>query len=254
MNYLENQRSSKRRPSGRALSIYQRAVIHNHSHKALAEEFGCSRQRIGRIVRVVQDWLDKYNHELEIPAVRAVHHSLLLKMYNRAMEEFDKSCETGVTTKVRKSVGRTAKVKTKVKDADGTETISETFQVLPEQNTLERVERQQCGDSRYLLAGDQLLKSIRSILGADAPKRTEISGPEGGPITLATMLKLVAENPPPIPELEEHPPNVIDVEAMLLEIQNQASAGQTSQPVSEAEYDQKYESEYSEAHPEPEDE
>lgn len=195
-----------------------------YSQRKIAATLGIALCTVNHDLKVIrEEWkqerVDDFEHRRELESRKIV------MMANEAWQAWEKSKGVVTTTKAKRVTGRTT-------DPDNP---------LPDLTTAEKTEREQHGDPRYWDAFFRCVERMCALWGLDAPKRTEISGPEGGPITLATMLKLVAENPPPIPELDEHPPNVIDVEAMLLELENMPD----SEPVSEQNY--------LEAQPEPED-
>ena len=89
----------------------------------------------------------------------------------------------------------------------------------------EKQSKGQTGNSSYLDLYIRCVERLCKLYGLDAPTRTEITGADGGPITIATMLKLIGDNPPPVPELEEHPPNVLDIDDALREIDAMSVGG-----------------------------
>ena len=188
--------SSKRtrqRPSPRAIEIFRRHQILGETQRAIAKAMGCSAPRVHQICRAVSTWLAEHHTEQNIPAIRHQHDQTLNWLLAEALGAWFRSKQPAKTTKAKMVRGR----------------VNKGGAPMPDLVTSEQVEREQCGDPRFLQVADQLLKGQRAMWGVDEPKRHECSGPDGGPITVATMLKLVAENPPPIPELPEHYDNVI---------------------------------------------
>jgi hypothetical protein len=72
--------------------------------------------------------------------------------------------------------------------------------------------KNQIGDPRFLDQIHKCVASRRAILGLDAPQRHEHSGPDGGPMTLATMLAAIDKAPAPPPPAAGHA-NVVDEDA-----------------------------------------
>lgn len=93
--------------------------------------------------------------------------------------------------------------------------------------------RNQNGDPRYLALVLRCEEARRALLALDAPRRTEPADFEGRPVTIANILEHIEKHPPPRPtSFDEHPSNVMDVEAVcrqLLELgpQDQETEGET---------------------------
>lgn len=168
---------------------------------------GCSAPRVHQICRYVSSWLSEQPAEPSIPAIRARHDLVFKWLLAESLTEWDRSKQPLKTTRAKIVRGR----------------VNQAGAPLPDLVTSEQIEQERCGDPRYLQLADQLLKSQRAMWGADAPKRSELTGADGGPITIATILKCVAENPPPAPaQLESHPANVMNVDAVLAQLLGQA--------------------------------
>lgn len=199
----------RRRPSERSLEIFRLHLVLGKTMREIAKDFGISVPRVSVICRTVSTWLNEYPVESNIPAIRAQHDQVFKWLIRESVVEWQKSKKSFKTTKAKMVRGRV--------DKDGNP--------LPDLVTSEQIEREQFGDPRYIQVVNDLMKSQRAMWGADEPKRTEISGPEGAPITIATVLKIVGDNPPPVPELEEHPANVLDLDDALREIDAMSVGG-----------------------------
>lgn len=87
--------------------------------------------------------------------------------------------------------------------------------VLEGENTQQprrKTMRSQHGDPRYLDLVHKCIAARCALLGLNAPQRLEHSGPEGGPMTLATMLAATDKAPAPPPPSVGHG-NVVDEDA-----------------------------------------
>lgn len=199
--------------------MFRRNLVLGESIRSIAKAYGCSFQRVSAACQCVRRWLADTQVENDIPALRNQHEQIIGWLLRETLTEWQKSKGSFKTTKARMVRGRVGK--------GGAQ--------LPDLVTSEQIEQERLGDPRYIQVANELLKSQRAMRGADEPKRTEISGPEGGPLTIATLLKVVAENPPPVPELELHPENVMDVESVLDQLENMPVEGET-EPVKDGEF------------------
>ena len=124
-----------------------------------------------------------------------------------AIRDFDQSCELELRTidwVQRESAEAWERSKKPTQSAvihgDGTSTPTR------------KILKNQIGDPRFLEQIHKCIASRRAILGLDAPQRLEHSGPDGGPMTLATMLAVTDKAAaPPAPTLA--PSNVVDEDA-----------------------------------------
>lgn len=74
--------------------------------------------------------------------------------------------------------------------------------------------KHQCGDKGFLHIIKECSARICEMYGSDAPKQTQITGLDGGSITLANVLAIIQENPPSPPAfIDPNPSNVIDVDS-----------------------------------------
>lgn len=89
----------------------------------------------------------------------------------------------------------------------------------------EKQTKGQAGNSSFLDLYVRCAERLCRLYGLDAPTRTELSGPDGGPITIGTLLKVVGDSPPPIPQLESKPQNVLDLDSAMAELDAIAGSG-----------------------------
>lgn len=75
--------------------------------------------------------------------------------------------------------------------ASGAATDADFLTVVERKTTDEA--KGQAGDARFLSAAIEALRSKRAIWGIEAPKKAEISGPQGGPIQVSGPAKAKAE-------------------------------------------------------------
>jgi predicted transcriptional regulator len=123
---------------------------------------------------------------------------------NSAIRDFDQSCELELRTidwlqrEAAEAWERSKKpAQSAVIHGDGTS--------APTRKTL----KNQNGDPRYLDAIQKCIASRCALLGLNAPQRLEHSGPDGGPMTLATMLAATDKAAAPPPPASAHG-NVVD--------------------------------------------
>jgi len=190
----------RRRPSERALAIYRRHAIVGRRRAEVAKEFGCSVRRVSLVCRGVERWISEQPPDVDVPALKLAHHLMLNGLAQEALAEWERSKQSVSVTKARMVQGRTDK-------SGAPQTVV----------TSEQVDRPQCGNPRYLHLCNDLLKSIRGIWGADAPRAGAAA--DDGPATLAGMLaSLEADVPEPPKSYDPHPSNVFDAASVKFDV------------------------------------
>lgn len=177
--------------------------LKGHTQREIAVQLGVSNGTVCNDIAAVraewrQDRIADYDDHREIRSKQ------ICRVMVAAWNAWERSCLDAESVKVSVIKGKT--------NAAGND--------LGDITRSEKTSKGQCGDPRFLEIYYRSVERLCHLYGLDAPKRTELTGPNGGPLTIATLLKVVADNPPPVPELESQPANVMDVESVLAQLEN----------------------------------
>lgn len=135
----------------------------------IGDELGVSKTTVHDDIKVSKQVLrDAQAASMELWQIEAV--ARYEAIYRTARREFDRSCLDHVTTTVEQMT-RTKKNGTRVQ--------------LPGKAT-QRTEGQ-AGSANLLRIMQECLRAIREIRGIDAPKRTELTGADGGPLEVKAV-------------------------------------------------------------------
>lgn len=197
---LSDNRHRRKGPSQRALDIYRRHAVLGQPQADIARALGCSRRRIAKICRGVDRWINEPGRAVDPAAVKMAHHVLLTGLVRETLVEWERSKEPSRVTKARLVQGRT--------DKNG-----EPQSVV----TSEQIDRDQCGNPRFLQVGNDLLKSIRAIWGAEASRSGRgVAGESCSlPMTLEALADYLAS---PAAARDRASSNVFDAEAVAEEM------------------------------------
>jgi hypothetical protein len=121
-----------------------------------------------------------------VPAVRAVEVARMERLIAMAMIGYQRSIQDKQRTKTVKGSRK----------GDRTETMTEG----------------QAGNPGFLRVIKECSERIAALLGADAPKTHEVSGPDGGPMTFIGLLAAAAKLPAPAPETD---PEILELERLM---------------------------------------
>lgn len=173
-----------------------RLYIRGCTTPQIAEELGIHPGTVRRYLQQAhQEWKSERIEALD--ELRDLERQRLLEVIRLAFIGWDKSERPALTEKT--------KAKQKGENVGG-QRASEI--------TTDRHLKHQCGDKGFLHIIKECSARICEMYGSDAPKQTQITGLDGGPITLANVLAIIQENPPAPPQfIDPNPPNVIDVES-----------------------------------------
>lgn len=133
--------------------------------RAIGQEMGMSQTEVGRSLRRVRaEWKKQANQNYD--AQIAEKEAMIWGVINKASDAYDRSIGEArtVTTKSRGD-GDLGGDKLQIGALETTEKIEELN-----------------GDPRYLTIIENCIRDLRDLKGLDAPKRSEISGLDGGPI------------------------------------------------------------------------
>ncbi len=152
-----------------------RLRVQGWQQSRIAAHLGVSQQRVSQLLRAteVKLYAEFKEHALEVKARQTaqLEHAFML-----AMDQWERSC--GDAEKVSVTSGRT-------KMFDSGEAVA-----LPDMAT--RTTERQTGNPALLGVALKALADIRQIWGLNAAEKTQVSGPEGGPIKIVEV-ELVRE-------------------------------------------------------------
>lgn len=156
------------------------------SQYEIAAKIGVSQRTVGRdLAEIGAAWLK--GALVGVDAVRAVEVARMERLIAMAVAGYQRSVQ---------DKQRTKRV-TGSRKGDRTETTTEG----------------QAGNPGFLRVIKECSERIAALLGADAPKVHEVSGPDGGPMTFIGLLAAAAKLPaPPPPETD---PEILELERLM---------------------------------------
>lgn len=169
-----------------------RLYIRGHSQRDIAATLGIDQSTVSRHISTAHsEWRDECREAVE--EMRTLSARRILAVAIEAWNAWDRSQRSANAVKVKKESGGSG----------------------GDKESTEKQVRERDGERGYLETIRACEKDLRDLYGLDAPKRTEITGADGGPVTLFGVLTQLQSRPPRPPEqLEERPANVIDVESI----------------------------------------
>ena len=152
----------------------------------IADHLGVHRTTVHRMLsRIERRLADKFEDDAR--EVKGRQTALLERIAESALEQWERSCGNATKTRtVSKRVER---------KPDSGERASDYVEDVPadldedEAHVVERTSEEwgQCGNPALLAQARGALADVRTIWGLDAPKRQEVTGEDGGDITIKVL-------------------------------------------------------------------
>lgn len=206
---------ARRRPCSKSIEIFRRHHLLGQTQREVAKAMDCSAPRVHQICRYVLAWMEEQSVDCGQAAAREQQFLTLKWMLAEALKAWERSKRPLKTTKAKIVHGR----------------VNRAGEALPDLVTSEQIEREQCGDPRYLCVAETLLKPQRTMAGIDDPTRS----PDAGPLGISGLLQAVADHlaTRPARSPAEKPSNVFDTDEVVAQMAQFAEATQGQEPEAE---------------------